>query len=104
MKLVVTSAAQADFVDIAKHVAEVTGDGPRGVAFARRLRAQCEKLAELPGTLGRSRPELGLGLRSFPFVGWLIVFRYGEDLVEIARILSGHRDIEAAFLSDLDTD
>lgn len=103
MKLFVTPAAQTDFVEIAKHVAEATRDGPRGVAFARKLRAQCEKLAELPGTLGRPRPELGPDLRSFPFVGWLIVFRYSDDLIEIARVLNGHRDIEAVFLDDLDS-
>ena len=38
MKLVVTPAAQADFVDIARHVAELTGNGPRGVGSAARGR------------------------------------------------------------------
>lgn len=102
MKLVVTPAARADFVDIAKHVAELTGDGPRGVAFARKLRAQCEKLAELPGTLGRPRPELGPDLRSFPYGAWLIVFRYREEVLEIARVLGAKRNVEVVFHHDPD--
>jgi toxin ParE1/3/4 len=103
VKLVVTPMAQADFIDIARYIAGVTGDGARGVAFARKLRAQCEKIADLPGMLGRPRPELGTGLRSFPFTNWLIVFRYGDDLIEIARVLGGQQDIEAAFRDDLDS-
>lgn len=104
MKLVVTPAAQADFVDIARHVAELTGNGPRGVAFAHRLRAQCEKLAELPGTLGRPRPDLGPDLRSFPFGAWLIIFRYGDDRLEIARVLRAKRNVKAMFRHDLDAE
>lgn len=104
VKLVVTPAAQTDFIDIAKQVAVVTGERSRGAAFARKLREQCEKLAELPGTLGRPRPELGSGLRSFPFAGWLIVFRYSDGLLEIARVLAGSRNIKAVFRHDLDVE
>jgi len=97
VRLVLTPMAQADFVDIAKYVAEATASGQRGLAFAAKLRAQCEKLAELPGSIGRPRPELGTGLRSLPFGDWLIVFRYGDEVVEIARVLGGRRDVTALF-------
>ncbi len=51
----------------------------------------------MPGTLGRARPELGADLRSFPFRGHVIFFRYAGDTLEVVNVLEGHRDIEAAF-------
>jgi toxin ParE1/3/4 len=63
--------------------------------FVIRLRAQCRRLAELSTTLGRPRPELRPGLRTFPFRGYVIVFRYSGEVLEIVNIVEGHRDIEA---------
>jgi toxin ParE1/3/4 len=66
----------------------------------RRLREQCRKLAHLPGTLGRARPELRADIRSFPIRGYVVFFRYTNDTVEIINILEGHRDIETYFDED----
>lgn len=63
--------------------------------FVAQLRQQCEKLASLPGTLGRARPELYPDLRSSPFKGYVIFFRYVDDSLEIVNILEGHRDIDS---------
>jgi plasmid stabilization system protein ParE len=59
------------------------------------LIAQCEHLAALSGTMGRSRDDLRPGLRSFPFRGFIIFFQYAEDRLEIVNILSGRRDLES---------
>ncbi len=61
------------------------------------LRAQCRKLAELPGHLGQARNEWLPELRSFAFRGYIIVFRYEPDIFRVVRVIEGHRDIEAQF-------
>ena len=58
-------------------------------------------MAQLPSTLGRPRPELRPDLRSFPFKGYVIFFRYlDDDSLEIVHIIEGHRDIAAIFADD----
>jgi toxin ParE1/3/4 len=50
------------------------------------------------GTARHSRPrspELRPDIRSFPFKGYLILFRYVGDTFEVINIIEGHRDIEA---------
>lgn len=68
--------------------------------FVDRLIGRCEKLASLPGTLGRERSELGAGIRSVAFRSYVIFFRYDKDLLEVVAIVEGHRDIDAYFDQD----
>jgi len=65
-----------------------------------QLRQECAKLALLPGTLGRARPDLRQDIRSFSFKGYVIIFRYAGDALEVVNVLKGHRDIVKAFGSD----
>lgn len=84
-------------VSILEFVARESGSVELADGFVGRLRAQCARLADLPGTLGRARPELHPDIRSIPCEGYVIFFRYvGED-VEIVDVLEGHRDIDAFF-------
>lgn len=69
-----------------------------------RLHDQCRRLAELPGTLGRVRPELRADIRSTPCLGYVIFFRYVENTVEIVNILHGRRDLVAYFAQNDDHD
>ncbi|AUN31482.1 type II toxin-antitoxin system RelE/ParE family toxin [Niveispirillum cyanobacteriorum] len=77
------------------YLAERAGVTKPALNFVQRLRAQCKKLAELPGTLGRPREEIRPGIRSFAYRGYVILFRYEDDGVCIIRIIEGHRDIDA---------
>jgi plasmid stabilization system protein ParE len=61
------------------------------------LQQQCGKLASLPGTLGRARPDLLPDIRSFPYRGYVIFFRYESDTLEVVNVLEGHRDFESLF-------
>ncbi|NET00841.1 MAG: type II toxin-antitoxin system RelE/ParE family toxin [Sphaerospermopsis sp. SIO1G1] len=45
----------------------------------------------------KSRDELVVGLRSFPVEDYLIFYFPVENGIEIARVLSGYRDLEAMF-------
>ena len=96
-RLVYLAAAANDLVKIFEHVRRQSGSDAVGRRFVGQLRQQCSKLASLPGTLGRARPELRPDIRSFAFHDYVIFFRYeGESLV-IVDILEGHRDIGSYF-------
>lgn len=85
--------ANRDINQIAEWVAEEARSRRVGEEFAARLRARCHHLATLPGTLGASRDELGADLRGVPWRGYLILFRYLDDRLQVVRILHGMRDL-----------
>ena len=94
------ASIKTDLVEILEYIARATGSLETGQRFVAELRAKCHHLAGLPGTLGRARPELRPDIRSFPFKGYVIFFRYVDDAFEVADILEGHRDIDAWFRGD----
>ena len=87
-----TPQARDDLIDIWVFVAE------RSQSAADRLmdavREKCQLLAESP-ELGRSRDELAPSLRSFPVGKYTIFYRPAEDGIEVIRVLSSYRDIDA---------
>jgi len=85
--------ANRDISEIAEWVAEEARSRRVGEEFAARLRARCHYFAALPGTLGTSREDLGPDLRGVPWRGYLILFRYLDDRLQIVRILHGMRDL-----------
>jgi toxin ParE1/3/4 len=96
-RLVVRPQALADLDDIFDYIAEASLE--RAIAFIKKLNGQMEKLAASPG-IGRRRDELRLGLRSFPYGNYLILYLPLEDGVDVVRVLNGARDIEALFQDD----
>jgi len=96
-RLVYPSAARRDLLSIFSYIARESGSVAVAQGFTDQLRAHCLKLAFLPGTLGRPRPELWPDLRSSPFKGYVVFFRYQDDVLQVVNMLEGHRDIEAHF-------
>jgi len=47
--------------------------------------------------MGRERPELLPGMRSFPLGRYLIFYRIVEETLQVVRVLSGYRDLDAQF-------
>lgn len=45
--------------------------------------------------IGRARPELAPGIRSFAVRRYVIFYQAVEDGIEIVRVIHGARDIEA---------
>ncbi len=88
-------SAQADLVNILEYITRESGNLLIGQRFVGALRLQCRELAALPGTLGRARPELRPDIRSFAFKGYVILFRYVDNVLEVINIIEGHRDIGA---------
>lgn len=89
--------ARDDLIHIKRYITRESGSQSTAVQFTEKIREQCRKLADLPGKMGRLRPELGENLRSFPYGNYVIFFMYNDDCLEIVTILEGHRDIEAIF-------
>ena len=88
---------RADFLEILTYIADQSGSVAVGEAFVRELRAKCHKLAALDASVGRARPELRADIRSFPYKGYVIFFRYVGERFEVVNILERHRDIESRF-------
>ena len=91
------ASVRADLVDIQAYIARESGSRSVARKFEAQLRHRCHHLAALPGLVGRARPELGPDIRSSAFKGYVVFFRYRDDLLEVVNILEGHRDIDGHF-------
>jgi toxin ParE1/3/4 len=63
------------------------------------INQKLDTLAQFP-SMGRRRDELLTALRSFPVEDYLIFYRPIAEGIEVVRIVSGYRDLEALFLDD----
>jgi len=93
-RLTYLPAAQRDLIEILTYISRQSGSVALGQDFVAWLRRQCRHLAELPGMLGRARPELRPDIRSFTVGNHVIFFRYRDDVFEVVNILEGDRDID----------
>jgi toxin ParE1/3/4 len=91
------ASVRNDLPGILTYGACESGSVAVGEAFVRKLRAKCHQLAALQSTIGRARPEIREDIRSFPYMGYVIFFRYVGERFEVVNILEGHRDIESYF-------
>ena len=90
----ITPLAAADLDNIYQYIAS-----DNLVAAGKLLERYTEifqKLAVVPG-LGRNRPELGRGIKSFPTESYIIFYRVVEGGIQILRVLHGARDIQKIF-------
>jgi len=94
------ASVERDLRSIFTYIAEASGSISLGRAFVRQLRDHCHKLASLPGTLGRSRPEILPDMRSIAYRNYVIFFRYKDDRLVVVDIVEGHRDIDSFFESE----
>jgi len=90
--LLFSPLASQDLEAIGDYIAK---DNPaRALKFVNEIREQCKKISERP-LMYRSRPELGVGIRSCPYGDYLIIFRPDIADVLIVRVLHGVMDISA---------
>ncbi|MBI1814057.1 MAG: type II toxin-antitoxin system RelE/ParE family toxin [Deltaproteobacteria bacterium] len=82
--------AQLDILDAALFIAE--GDPLASDRFVDALTTTFDRLATFP-LIGRARPELAPGLRSFPHRTYVIFYRPTPRGVHIVRVLHGARDL-----------
>jgi toxin ParE1/3/4 len=77
--------------------------GRRGEPAADRTTTQilerCRSHARFPET-GRSREDLGPGLRSFPVTPYVVFFRPAGETIQVLRVLHGRRDVNRIIRED----
>lgn len=103
-RLRLTANARQDLARIQDYIFEDSASATTARRFVDKLRSRCRRLAALTMTMGRPRPELGEGLRSYPEGNYLIFFRYVGDVLEVVNIIEGHRDIATMFDDDTGQD
>jgi toxin ParE1/3/4 len=96
-RYIFTIPARQDIKEITRYIAGFNRTAAR--KLKDRIQQQCKQLAEFPN-MGRNRDDLLSGLRSFPVEDYLIFYRQIPNGVEIVRIVSGYRDLEAVFSSN----
>ena len=93
-QLIIAQQAKDDLVEIWLYIA---ADSPSTAdMFIDYVYEQCKHLCTSP-EIGRTRDELLPGMRSLPVKRYLVFYRVTNDAIEIARILSGYRDLETLF-------
>ena len=86
--------ARQDIDEITEFVAAKNVEA--AVRVLEKLIDKFETLARFPN-MGRRRDDLAPGLRSFPIEEYLIFYRQIEGGIQIARVVSGFRDLDALF-------
>ena len=92
MRIVRSPLARTDAIAIWRYIAadnELFAD-----ALLDRVDRKLRLLSDHPG-LGRERPELGEGLRSFTVGNYVLYYRSIADGIELVRLLHGARDVGA---------
>ncbi len=96
-KLRYLEQAKDDLIQIKRYITKESGSQEVALQYTDKLRQQCRKLAQLPGQLGRLRPELMEGLRSIVHGNYVIFFMYNNECLDVVTIIEGHRDIATMF-------
>jgi len=86
--------AKADLAEIKAYIARDS----RAAAdrLVKALERRSRRLADFP-EMGEKCDQLLPGLRVFSAAGYAIFYRIEGDSIEIARVVSGARDIKALF-------
>ena len=90
----VSAAARSDLDEIWLCIASDNPDAAD--KYVRAIVSRFPTLASMPH-LGRERPELSPGLRSFAVGHHVIFYRLFDDGLEVVRVLDGVRDLPPLF-------
>jgi toxin ParE1/3/4 len=94
LELEISPEAENDLLDTWLYIAE---DQPINAdRYLDKLQEKAQKLAEFPD-LGRDRPELAEGLKSFPVDRYNLYYTVTETKLILVRVLPGERDITTIF-------
>jgi len=94
LPIVIAAEAETDLVEIWAYLAERSPR--RAQHLLQEIQHQCQLLAQMP-EMGRKREELAPGLRSFVVGRYVILYRIQINYLEIVRVVSGYRDLDALF-------
>lgn len=83
MKLRISEPAREDLLEIWQQVASNNPEAAE--RLMRILKETFEKLLGFP-SLGRERPELAIGIRSFPVGKYVVLYSSADEVLEIVRV------------------
>lgn len=89
--------ARFDLLAIYNYIADNSGD-VRAERYLRRINDAVSYLAQQP-MMGRARPEVEEGIRSFPCEEHVIFYVPIEDGVDLVRVIHAAMDLENAWKS-----
>ena len=89
-----------EHLDAISSFIEENADARVADGFIAAIVTKCEKLSSLPGMLGTARADLAQDVRSTPFKGYILYFRYDAETLEILGVLDARRDAMAYFADD----
>jgi plasmid stabilization system protein ParE len=103
------SAARRDIAAIAAYIAQESANRAVAEDFIEKLTAYCERVAAMPGLMGRARPEFGRDYRSLTFGNYVTFLRYADEdgprsHLYVIHVVHGARDLDAYFSGDADTE
>lgn len=90
MRVIRTLRAEEDLIEVWMHIARDDPHAADRVLDALERRTML--LARHP-EIGRERPDIAPGVRYLVSGNYLILYRIGEDRVEIVRYVHGRRDL-----------
>ena len=71
----------------------ISAENERAAEKVLRRVGEVFRLLSSQPEIGRHRPELDDGLRSFPAGNYVVFYEPRERSIDIVRVLSGYRDI-----------
>lgn len=94
LELEISPEAEKDLLETWLYIA---ADQPLNAdRYLDKLQEKIQTLAEFP-ELGRARPELAKGLKSFPVDRYNLYYTLNKTKLILVRVLPGDRDITAIF-------
>ena len=96
---IISPLASRDLDDIFDYFAEFSVDACE--RFVDVFNKKCRNLVAFP-SIGRAYTEIDTSLRGIPLSGYIIFYRVNENLIEIVRVVSGHRDLASLFRGSSD--
>ena len=94
LNLIISDLANDDLINIWLYIGDYSPQAAD--RFIDLIYEKCLIICESP-RIGRRRDELLPDLRSFPVKRYVIFYREKKDSLEIVRVLSGYRDLDALF-------
>lgn len=94
MRLRISEPARDDLLEIWQHVASNNPDAAE--RLMQSFKEKFEKLLRFPN-LGRERPELAIGIRSFAVGKYIVLYQPTDDVLEIVRVRHGATKLDELF-------
>lgn len=94
MRLRISEPAREDLLEIWQHVASNNPDAAE--RLMRSFKETFEKLLTFPN-LGRERPELAIGIRSFAVGKYIVLYQPTNEILEIVRVRHGATKLDELF-------